>query len=66
MLKLDLHVHSKYSDDGMGTPREIIKSIQKLGLDGVSITDHNTVAGSLKALKIAPKDFIVIPGATCC
>lgn len=62
MLRLDLHIHSKYSDDGMGSPKEIIKSIQKKGLDGAAITDHNTVGGSLKALKIAPKDFIVIPG----
>ncbi len=62
MLKLDLHLHSKYSDDGMGSPREIIKLIKKKGLDGLAITDHNSIEGSLKALKIAPKDFIVIPG----
>jgi predicted metal-dependent phosphoesterase TrpH len=62
MLKLDLHVHSKYSDDGMGDPKEIIKSVKKKGLNGLAITDHNTVEGSLKALKIAPKDFIIIPG----
>jgi predicted metal-dependent phosphoesterase TrpH len=62
MLKLDLHIHSQYSEDGIGTPKEIIKSLQKKGLDGMAITDHNTVTGGLKALKIAPKDFIVIPG----
>ena len=62
MLKLDLHLHSKYSDDGMGSPSELIKSIKKKGLDGMAITDHNTLEGSLKALQIAPKDFIVIPG----
>ncbi len=62
MLKLDLHLHSKYSDDGMGSPREIIQLIKKKGLDGLAITDHNSIEGSLKALKIAPKDFIVIPG----
>jgi predicted metal-dependent phosphoesterase TrpH len=61
MLKLDLHIHSEYSGDGFGTPKEIIKEIQKRGLDGVAFTDHNNVEGGLKALKIAPKDFIVIP-----
>ena len=28
----------------------------------MAITDHNTIKGSIKALEIAPKDFIVIPG----
>jgi predicted metal-dependent phosphoesterase TrpH len=62
MLKLDLHIHSQYSEDGAGTPELIIKSLQKKGIHGMAITDHNTVEGSLKALKVAPKNFIVIPG----
>jgi len=62
MLKLDLHIHSQYSEDGAGTPEVIIKSLQKKGIHGMAITDHNTVEGSLKALKVAPKDFIVVPG----
>ena len=62
MLKLDLHIHSQYSDDGQGSPIKIIKSLQKKGLHGMAITDHNTIEGSLKALKVAPKDFIIIPG----
>jgi len=62
MLKLDLHIHSKYSGDGIGSPKEIIKILQKRGLNGMAITDHNSVKGSLKALEIAPKDFIIIPG----
>jgi len=61
MLKLDLHIHSEYSGDGLGSPKEIIKILQKKGLNGMAITDHNTVEGALKAIKIAPKDFIVIP-----
>ena len=62
MIKLDLHIHSQYSEDGKGSPKDIIKYLQKRGINGVAITDHNTVEGGLKALKIAPKDFIVIPG----
>jgi predicted metal-dependent phosphoesterase TrpH len=62
MLKLDLHLHSEYSGDGMGSPEEIIEILKKKGLNGMAITDHNNIEGSLKALKIAPKDFIVIPG----
>ena len=62
MMKLDLHIHSQYSEDGNGSPKEIIKTLQKRGLQGAAFTDHNSVEGSLKALKIAPKDFIVITG----
>jgi len=62
MLKLDLHIHSQYSEDGTGAPSKIIKILQKKGLDGMAITDHNTVEGALKAIKVKPKDFIVIPG----
>jgi len=62
MLKLDLHIHSQYSDDGIGSPKEIIKNLKMRGLHGMAITDHNTIEGSLKALKDAPKDFVVITG----
>ena len=62
MLKLDLHIHSQYSDDGMGAPKDIIKVLKKKGMHGMAITDHNNIDGSLRALKVAPKDFIVVPG----
>jgi predicted metal-dependent phosphoesterase TrpH len=62
MLKLDLHIHSQYSEDGIGSPKEIIKILQKRGLHGMAITDHNNIEGGLQAKKVAPKDFIVIPG----
>jgi hypothetical protein len=61
-MKLDLHIHSSYSEDGDGSPKEIIKILKKRGFQGMSITDHNTLDGSLRAKKIAPKDFLVIPG----
>jgi len=32
------------------------------GLDGVAITDHNTVKGALKLVKRKPRGLIVIPG----
>jgi len=62
MLKLDLHIHSQYSEDASGTPLEIAKVLKKKGLNGMAITDHNTIEGGLSALKAASKDFIVIPG----
>lgn len=62
MLKIDLHIHSKYSEDASGSPKEIMKLLKKKGLNGMAITDHNTIKGSLEALKLKPKDFVIIPG----
>ena len=62
MLKLDLHIHSQYSEDATGSLKNIIKILKKRGLQGMAITDHNTIKGALKSLQIKPKEFIVIPG----
>jgi len=62
MIKLDLHIHSQYSEDGVGTPNEIMKLVQKKGLHGMAITDHNSIKGSLEALKLKSKDFVIVPG----
>jgi len=59
-LKIDLHVHSCYSNDSLITLKELIFYAQKRGLDGVAITDHNRLDS---ALKIAQKtNFLIIPG----
>ena len=59
-LKIDLHVHTCYSYDAITTLKEVVTYSKKQGLDGVAITDHNTLDG---ALKLARKnEIIVIPG----
>ncbi len=62
MLKLDLHIHSQYSEDATGSPKDIIKILKKKGLQGMAITDHNTIKGALKSLQIKTKEFTIIPG----
>jgi len=60
-LKIDLHVHTRYSHDSATTLDEIVACSKKRGLDGVAITDHDVVEGALKlAQKV--KELIVIPG----
>lgn len=63
-MKIDLHVHSEYSDDANGSVEELIKAAVKNGLNGIAIVDHNSVKGGLKGFEIAKeiKDFVVIPG----
>lgn len=63
-MKFDLHIHSKYSYDSILDPERIIKIAKKKGLNGVAITDHNTIKGGVKASKINKNpDFQVIVGA---
>lgn len=69
-MKFDMHIHTIYSDhwywgrDALNTPEEMIKAAKKRGLDGIAITDHDSIKGALNGLKIAKKmKFIVIPGA---
>ena len=59
-LKIDLHVHTKYSCDAHITPKELVKYAKNHGLDGVAITDHNTVDGLREFGMI--KDLLIIPG----
>lgn len=60
----DFHIHSKYSFDSILEPKKIIKVAKKKGLDGVAITDHNTIKGSLEAKKINDNpNFLVIIGS---
>lgn len=62
MFRLDLHVHTGFSDDGEGSPLEVVNSLKEKKLDGVAITDHNTLQGALKAKKLSSDDFIVLVG----
>lgn len=63
-MKLDLHVHSYYSDDSNCTVKDIIDAAVTKGLAGIAITDHHTFAGSREALEINPyPSFLIVPGA---
>src|SRR5436309_12120599 len=70
-LRWETHCHSVYSNrrrrwfDALNTPREMIESAIRRGLDGMIITDHDTVKGGLAGKKIARghNGFHVIPGA---
>jgi predicted metal-dependent phosphoesterase TrpH len=41
---LDMHVHTTYSSCSRLRPSEILENARKRGLEGVCITDHNTMA----------------------
>jgi predicted metal-dependent phosphoesterase TrpH len=59
-LKIDLHVHTIYSADSLIAPEEVAYYAKKRGLDGVAVTDHDRLDGSLRMSK--EKDFLILPG----
>ncbi len=63
-LKADLHVHSTHSD-GLDPVELVLESALEKGLDVISITDHNTFAGSKAAAKYIKEkglDLVLIFG----
>ncbi|MBT4512061.1 MAG: PHP domain-containing protein [Chloroflexi bacterium] len=58
-MKVDLHLHTCYSPDSNSSLEGIVKRCQKLGIDCVAVTDHNTIEGALRMKEIAPFPVIV-------
>jgi predicted metal-dependent phosphoesterase TrpH len=59
-LKLDLHVHTYHSCDAHIRPAELAAAARRRGLDGVAITDHDTVSG-LREFRCL-EGVLVVPG----
>jgi len=60
LFKYDLHVHSNYSYDSLSTIANIVKNAKNVGLQGLAITDHDTIKGAIKASKIDKNIEIII------
>jgi predicted metal-dependent phosphoesterase TrpH len=61
-MKVDLHNHTVHSPDSSTTVRDAIDFALRSGLDGIAITDHNSVAGSLDGLKEASGRLVIVTG----
>lgn len=63
MKKIDMHVHTNYSD-GLFSPEKVVELAVHKGLSGISITDHDTTEGLERAINHSKKyrDFTLIPG----
>lgn len=63
MLTFDTHVHTIHSGDSPCEVEEVISAAKRKGLDGIAITDHDTVRGLEEAFEITQgEDFLIIPG----
>ena len=45
MGKIDLHMHTKHSDDGEFTPKELVDKCLDAGIKMMAFADHNSVKG---------------------
>lgn len=61
-MQYDLHMHSRHSFDSTLDVGEMLARARRVGLDGVAITDHDSIEGSREARSIAPPGLVVIPG----
>ena len=60
-MRYDLHTHTKYSKCSALKPEILLKIARKKGLDGIAVTDHNTMIGAKEARKLnKDDDFEVI------
>ncbi len=58
MLKADLHIHTKYSNDSNNSLDGVIGRCLELGINCIAVCDHGTTEGAIKLKAIAP--FMVI------
>jgi len=51
----DLHIHTIYSYDGTAPVAAVLQRAKEVGLNVISITDHDEITGALKAFDMAPR-----------
>ena len=59
MLKVDLHMHTRFSPDSGAPPASIVARCLKTGLNCIAVTDHNTIRGALEVRELAPFQVII-------
>jgi len=65
MIRIDLHVHTRFSSDANTSPKLIVDQLYAHPLiKGVAITDHDTLEGYLHVCRLAEayEDILVVPG----
>ncbi len=58
-LRVEFHCHTIFSKDSLTTPERLVQAAHQKGLQRVIVTDHNTIAGALRARQLDPGLIIV-------
>jgi predicted metal-dependent phosphoesterase TrpH len=59
MLRVEFHCHTCYSKDSTTPLEDLLTACRKKKIDRVAITDHNTIAGALRAKELDPERVII-------
>jgi predicted metal-dependent phosphoesterase TrpH len=59
VIRIDLHLHSRWSPDSSTTLEDLIARCREVGLDRIALTDHNTAEGALELARREPALAIV-------
>jgi predicted metal-dependent phosphoesterase TrpH len=65
LIKVDLHIHTTFSDDSETTPKALVEQlVAHPSVKAAAITDHDTVKGidPIRQLASAYPDILIIPG----
>lgn len=62
MKQYDLQVHTDASPCSRASPEDVVQAAVDVGLDGLAITNHDTLEGYNAVNALAPGDLTVIPG----
>jgi hypothetical protein len=57
-MKVDLHVHTRFSGDSLTTLPDLLRWAARRGLGALAITDHNTMRGAWAMQEISPIPII--------
>ena len=68
--RLDMHVHTRVSPDGLDLPEKVVDAAVRAGLDGIVITDHDRGDAYDRLVELGLADpsgepvngFLVVPG----
>ena len=58
-LCVEFHCHTNASGDSLTSPRELVDTCRRKGIDRVVVTDHNSIAGGRAAQALDPELVIV-------
>ncbi len=62
-MRCDFHCHTRHSYDSLLSPRTLVRTALRRGLEAVAVTDHGAFAGAEEAVaEAAGLPLIVVPG----
>ena len=59
VIRVGLHLHSRYSPDSITPLEKLVERARELGLERLALTDHDTAEGALELKRREPKLTIV-------